>query len=85
MNERKRSRGNNWLYEHKLFLLELIEKNFHVLEEKKTDAKSSFQKQKVWQDIKESCMSVHGVSRDIDGLKGMRKKLKLTAKAEIRV
>ena len=29
-------------------------------------------------------MSVHGVSRDIDGLKGMWKKLKLTAKAEIR-
>jgi len=56
-----------------------------VLEEKKTDAKISFQKQKVWQDIKESCMSVHGVSRDIDGIKGMRKKLKLTAKAEIRV
>jgi len=32
---------------HKLFLLELIEKNLDVLEEKKTDAKSSFQKQKV--------------------------------------
>lgn len=84
MNEGKRSRGNNWLYEHKLFLLELIEKNLDVLEEKKTDAKSSFQKQKVWQDIKESCMSVHGVSRDIDGLKSMWKRLKLTAKAEIR-
>ena len=84
MNEGKRSRGNNWLYEQNLLLLELIEKNLDVLEEKKTDAKSSFQKQKVWQDIKESFMSVHGVSRDIDGLKGMWKKLKLTAKAEIR-
>jgi hypothetical protein len=37
-------------------LLELIEKNLDVLEEKKTDAKSSFQKQKVWQDINESFM-----------------------------
>jgi hypothetical protein len=62
MNEGKRSRGNNWLYEQNLFLLELIEKNLDVLEEKKTDAKSSFQKQKVWQDINKSFMSVHGVS-----------------------
>lgn len=84
MNEGKRSRGNNWPYEHKLFLLELMENNLDVLVEKKTDAKSSFQKQKVWQDIKESCMSVHGVSRDIDRLKGMWKRLKLTAKAQIR-
>ena len=62
MNEGKRSRGNNWLYEQNLFLLELIEKNLDVLKEKKTDAKSSFQKQKVWQDINKSFMSVHGVS-----------------------
>ena len=34
MNEGKRSRGNNWLYEQNLFLLELIEKNLDVLEEK---------------------------------------------------
>ena len=38
MNEGKMSRGNNWLYEQKLLLLELIEKNLDVLEEKKTDA-----------------------------------------------
>ena len=35
MNEGKMSRGNNWLYEHKSFLLELIEKNLDVLEKKR--------------------------------------------------
>ncbi|VEN42773.1 unnamed protein product [Callosobruchus maculatus] len=73
-------RDPNMVYNEKHILLELIEKYFGVIENKKTDAVSVGKKNEVWEKIRIEFNSQTLVPRTTDTLKNTWKNLKADAR-----
>ncbi|XP_046573127.1 uncharacterized protein LOC124281145 [Haliotis rubra] len=78
------SRIQNFTEEHKLYILQCIEDNISIIEDKRCDANALKNKSTAWGRIKVSFQGRFGINIDTDKLKQLWKRLKLTAKRELR-
>lgn len=79
----KRKRSPNWLLSEKSLLLELVEKHFSVVENKKTDGVTMKQKLAEWDVISHEYNSqTNHCSRSAENLKTHWESLKKTARKE---
>ncbi|XP_037302072.1 uncharacterized protein LOC119192356 [Manduca sexta] len=81
MEQSKKKRGENWTFEEKEILRQLISESAHILENKSTKTNTNMLKSKEWQNITNKLNELMGRNRTNGEIKLAWKRMKLAAKA----
>ena len=83
VGNKAKKRAENWQFEEKDYLFELIKENASVIENKRTDAGINRKKNEAWNNVEQAFTVKHGTKRTQPQLKQQWKTLKIQAKKDI--
>ncbi|XP_026753249.2 LOW QUALITY PROTEIN: uncharacterized protein LOC113513454 [Galleria mellonella] len=79
----KRKRGDNWTRQEKELFINIMRHSSSIIENKNTDTDANKQKLLEWQKIERKFRQLSGTSRQISQLKGVWRRMKMTAKKNV--